>query len=48
MRILTSPATDGSATEDVDPFDGVDATTSMGRIEITARSPRKHQDSADS
>ena len=30
MRILASPATDVSATEDVDPCDGVDATTSMG------------------
>ena len=30
MRILASPATDGSATEDVDPCYGVDATTSMG------------------
>ena len=30
MQILTSPATDGSATEDVDPCDGVDATTWMG------------------
>ena len=48
MRILTSPATDGSGTEDADPCDGVDPTTSMGRIETTARSPRKHQDSADS
>ena len=30
MRILASPATDGSATENVDPCDGVDVTTSMG------------------
>ena len=48
MRILASPATDGSATENVDLCDGVDATASMGLIETTARSPRKHQDSADS
>ena len=30
MRILASQAPDGSATEDVDPCDGVDASTSMG------------------
>ena len=30
MWILTSPTTYGSATEDVDPCDGVDPTTSMG------------------
>ena len=48
MRILTSPNTDGSAVEDVDPCYGVDATTSMGWIETTARPLRKHQNSADS
>ena len=38
--MLISPATDGTAIEHVYPFDGVDATTSMGIIETTARSPK--------
>ena len=31
MQILTSPTTDGSATEDVDPGEGVNTIISMGR-----------------